>query len=200
MSWSSGNALTLNAQNNIYINASLNGSGTASLALQYGQGAVALNNTSTYSLNNGAQVNLPAGPNFSTLLGSDKVITNYTVITQLGAQTDAATAPATATLQGMALTANLAGNYALGGNIDAAATAAWNTTGAVSAGFTPIGVEYLTTFSGKFDGLGHTISNLTINRPNRCLRSRESIEHSNPRKALGFLWTDLCANLSSSGK
>jgi filamentous hemagglutinin family protein len=161
------NKLTLNAQNNININAHLNGSGTASLALQYGQGAVALNNTSTYSLNNGAQVNLPAGPYFSTLLGSDGVITNYTVITQLGAQTDAATAPATATLQGMALTANLAGNYALGGNIDAAATAAWNTAGAVSAGFTPIGVEYATAFTGKFDGLGHTIANLTINRPNQ---------------------------------
>ena len=69
------NKLTLNAQNNININANLNGSGAASLALQFGQGAVAASNTSNYFLNNGAQVTLPAGNNFSTLLGSDGATT-----------------------------------------------------------------------------------------------------------------------------
>jgi filamentous hemagglutinin family protein len=153
VTWSA-HQLTLTAHNNININANLNGSGTASLALQYGQGAVAAGNNSTYNLNNGAQVNLPAGPNFSTKLGSDGAITNYTVITSLGA----AGSTTTTDLQG--LNGGLSGNYALGGNIDASSTSAWNT----GAGFTPIGND-ATSFAGKFDGLGHTISGLTINLP-----------------------------------
>ena len=153
VAWSA-NKLTLNAQDNININANLNGSGSASLALQYGQGAVAAGNSSTYTLNNGAQVNLPAGNNFSTLLGSDGTTTNYTVITNLGA----AGSTTGTDLQG--ISGNLAGNYALGGNIDATATSTWNS----NAGFTPVG-NASTRFSGTLDGLGHAISNLTINLP-----------------------------------
>jgi filamentous hemagglutinin family protein len=156
VTWSA-NQLTLKAQSNIHINANLNGSGTASLALQYGQGAVAAGNASTYSLNNGAQVNLPAGPNFSTQLGSDGTTTNYTVITSLGAP-----GSTTATdLQGM--NGGLSGNYVLGANIDAASTSSWNG----GAGFTPVGADYSTPFLGKFDGLGHAVSGLTINLPSQ---------------------------------
>ena len=151
VTWSA-NKLTLNAQNNININANLNGSGTASLALEYGQQAVAAGNTSTYNVK--AAVNLSAGSNFSTKLGSDGAVKNYTVITSLGV----AGSTTTTDLQGM--NGGLALNYALGGNIDAAGTSAWNT----NAGFTPVG-NATTQFTGKFDGLGHTISNLTINRP-----------------------------------
>ena len=64
-------------------------------------------------------------------------------------------------LQLMAL--NLAGNYTLAADIDmsesARASGVWG-----SAGFAPIG-DATTRFSGTFDGLGHTISNLSINRP-----------------------------------
>ncbi len=56
--------------------------------------------------------------------------------------------------------ANLSLYYALGSDIDALATSAWNG----GAGFTPIGTVGLP-FNGTFDGLGHTISNLVINRP-----------------------------------
>jgi len=157
VSWSA-NTLTLNAANNININSPMNGLGTASLALQYGQGAVNANNTSVYNVN--APVNLPAGPNFSTKLGSDGNVTNFTVVTSLGAPGDATTAPSTATLQGMAASANLATNFALGANIDASATSSWNS----GAGFTPIGTSG--SYAGIFDGLGHTIANLTINAPN----------------------------------
>jgi filamentous hemagglutinin family protein len=160
VSWSA-NTLTLNAYNNININSTLNGSGSASLALQYGQGAsngVIGGATAAYNVN--APVNLPAGPNFSTKLGSSGSVVNYNVITSLGAPADASTAPATMTLQGMAATTSLSGNYALGSNIDATATANWNG----GAGFTPIGNQS-TNFTGSFDGLGHTISNLTINLP-----------------------------------
>ncbi|WP_211467872.1 YDG domain-containing protein [Collimonas silvisoli] len=147
------NKLTLNAQNNININANLNGSGTASLALQYGQGAVAAGNLSTYGLN-GAQINLPAGNNFSTMLGSNGVTTAYTVIDSLGL----AGSVTGTDLQG--INGHLGGKYVLGSNIDATATSGWNS----GAGFTPIGT-YSSNFTGIFDGLGHTISNLTINQP-----------------------------------
>ncbi|WP_343587055.1 YDG domain-containing protein, partial [Herbaspirillum sp.] len=157
VSWNA-NTLTLNAQNNININSAMTATGSAGLALQYGQGAVAAGNTSTNMVN--APVNLSTGTSFSTKLGSDGATINYIVINSLGAQGDATAAPATASLQGMAATANLAKNYVLGSNIDASATSGWNS----NAGFTPIG-NSTTNFTGNFDGLGHTISGLTINLP-----------------------------------
>jgi len=155
VSWSA-NKLTLTAHRNIAINANLNGSGTAQLALEYGQGAVAAGNTSNYTLNNGAKVNLPAGNNFSTKLGSDGATTTYTVITSLGA----AGSVTGTDLQGM--NGNLAGNYVLGADIDASATSTWNG----NQGFTPVGGDTFcgVCFTGKFDGLGHTINNLFIDR------------------------------------
>jgi uncharacterized repeat protein (TIGR02543 family) len=47
------------------------------------------------------------------------------------------------------------GNYALGSNIDASATSGWNS----GAGFVPI-----SSFTGTFDGLNHTITGMTISR------------------------------------
>lgn len=158
VSWSA-NTLTLNAQNNININAAMNASGTASLALQYGQGAVAAGNTSNIITGANGVVNLPAGTtNFTTKQGSDGAVTSYTVITALGVAGDATVAPATMTLQGMAT--GLTANYVLGANIDATATSTWN----AGAGFTRVG-NIAPSFTGIFDGLGHTISNLTINLP-----------------------------------
>jgi len=63
----------------------------------------------------------------------------------------------------------LNGNYVLGNDIDASATAAWNS----GAGFIPIApdtdpvtFDYQgTPFTGTFDGAGYIITNLTINRP-----------------------------------
>ncbi len=151
VSWSA-NRLTLNAQNNINFNALLNGSGTASLTLEYGQGAVAAGNPATYRIK--AAINLPAGNNFSTKLGSNGAPRNFTVITSLGAA-----GSTTATdLQGMA--GNLAGLYALGADIDATATSGWN----AGAGFAPIGTS-AARYTGTFDGLGHAVSGLTIARP-----------------------------------
>lgn len=151
VTWSA-NKLTLNAQNNININAQMNGSGTASLALEYGQSAVAAGNTSTVNVN--AAVNLPSGNTFSKKLGSDGAVVNYTVINSLGAE-----GSTTGTdLQGM--NGNLAGNYALGSNIDASATSSWNG----GAGFMPVG-DNTVQFTGNFDGLGHTVNGITINRP-----------------------------------
>jgi hypothetical protein len=122
------------------------------LALEVGQGALAAGNTSDYVVR--AAVNLPAGNNFSTRLGSDGAVTNYTVITDLGVVNDTSTT----SLQG--IQNNLTGNYALGGNIDA--TPAQNWASATGTGFEPIGTSN-SMFTGQFHGLGHTISNLSIN-------------------------------------
>ena len=58
-------------------------------------------------------------------------------------------------LQGMGSSGLLANSFVLANDIDASGTSGWNS----GAGFDPIG-----TFSGVFDGQGHTISGLTIHR------------------------------------
>lgn len=149
VSWSS-HKLTLSAGRNILINASLTASGSASLALEYGQNNVASGNTANYFINNGAKVNLPAGQNFSTKLGSDGVTDIYTVITSLGVAGDTSNT----SLQGMKN--NLTGKYALGDDINATETADWNS----GTGWQPIGSG--SAFSGVFTGLQHTINGISI--------------------------------------
>jgi filamentous hemagglutinin family protein len=153
ISWFAENTLTLNAWGNININQSITSTGAAGkLTLLYGQGALTAGNTAVYNVK--APVNLAAGANFSTMLGSDGALKSYIVITELGAQ-----GSITGTdLQG--INGGLAVNYALGSDINAAVTSAWDT----GAGFTPIG-SIAAPFSAGFDGLGHTITGLTINRP-----------------------------------
>jgi fibronectin-binding autotransporter adhesin len=87
VSWSA-NTLTLNASGDININSNLLGSGSAKLALLYGQGAVSSGNTSDYTIAKtdagfSAKVDLPDGANFSTKLGSDGSTVSYTVISSL---------------------------------------------------------------------------------------------------------------------
>lgn len=151
VNWSA-NKFTLNAGRNININANLDASGTAKLILEYGQ-ATTTGAGSDYVLGTGARVNLPAGQNFSTLQGSAGVVKNYTVITDLGA----AGSTTGTDLQGM--NGNLAGNYVMGADIDAAPTSGWNG----GAGFNSIG-KSAPHYTGTFSGLGHEVSNLYINR------------------------------------
>lgn len=56
---------------------------------------------------------------------------------------------------------DLTEDYILDNDIDAADTENWNS----GAGFSPISLTVGPDFSGSFDGGGHTISNLFINRP-----------------------------------
>ena len=156
ISWSA-NKLTLTAHNNIHINAPLRGSGTASLALEYGQRAGAQGNGGGYYVN--ATVDLPTGKNFSTMQGNDGDLINYTVINSVGV----AGSLSGIDLQG--INGNLLGNYVLGSHIDASATADWNG----GTGFLPLGGVQSTIlgmpFMGKFDGLGHDIVGLTFREP-----------------------------------
>ena len=161
VTWTSANSLTLSAHNDININANITAT-NGKLNLIYGTStANYYANTSNYYLNNGAKVNLKAGQNFSTQKGADTARKiDYTVITDLGA----AGSTTKTDLQGMK--GDLLGNYVLGADIDASPTTGWNS----GAGFTPVGTgdpyyAGTTPFNGRFDGLGHSISNLYINRP-----------------------------------
>ncbi|AZL54674.1 filamentous hemagglutinin N-terminal domain-containing protein [Aliarcobacter skirrowii] len=137
ISWSSDKKLTLNAQNDIFINKEITAShANGKLELKYGQKAVAAGNTSDYHVN--AKVNLKAGENFITKLGSDGATTNWTVVD--------------ASNMNSAMNANKTKNYALGADITLSGNNNW----------TPIG-DNTNKFTGNFDGLGHTISNLHIN-------------------------------------
>ncbi|PIG30274.1 filamentous hemagglutinin family protein [Janthinobacterium sp. 35] len=148
IAWSA-NKLTLTAQNNININKPMTGTGTASLALEYGQSTVASSNAAHITIK--AEVNLPSGNSFSTKQGSDGTTKIYTMITSLGA----AGSVTGTDLQGMR---NLmSGNYALGANIDASATSTWGANGFIAIG------TNTTPFTGQFEGLGHVITGLTSN-------------------------------------
>jgi filamentous hemagglutinin family protein len=71
-----------------------------------------------------------------------------------------------ANLHQMALIgANLSGNYVLSANLDASATSGSHASDIwSSAGWVPVGNDS-NRFAGTFDGQGHTINDLTINRP-----------------------------------
>ena len=156
IAWSANATLTLTASNNVNINANITATGSAAGLIinpNTANGAVPASGTGLYTLNNASVTLSGAAPSLS-IAG-----VAYTVINSLGTALDATVPPAAPTLQGMA-SANLAGHYALGSNIDAAATSAWN----ANTGFTPIGTVGVP-FNGTFDGLGHTISNLVINLP-----------------------------------
>ncbi|WP_323668292.1 beta strand repeat-containing protein [Aliarcobacter butzleri] len=155
ITWSTAQELTLNAGNNIYINKEITATNNSGkLALKYGQSS-ATGGSSDYYVN--AKVNLKAGQNFSTQKGSNVAnLKNYMVITDLGTQTSSNDG----TLQGMKSDlGNTNANYVLGSDIDASFTSSWNS----GAGFNPLG-NYTTKFTGIFNGLGHTISDLYINR------------------------------------
>jgi phosphotransferase system IIA component len=154
VTWSA-NKLTLTAVADVDINAVMTANNTASLDLEPGSGHVNLGfNTSggfsgavNFFQANGTTPR--SGTGFLTMNG-----VGYTVITSLGV----AGSTTGTDLQG--INGNLSGHYALGANIDATATSGWNS----GKGFTPIGTTSSTSFTGVFDGLGHTITNLTVDQ------------------------------------
>ncbi len=155
ITWTSG-ILTLNAGRNVVISSELYGSGLAKLVLYYGQGDSPSGNAA-YMVK--APINLPDGYSFFTKLGRDGIERTYYVINELGAQGSRTKTD----LQG--ISGKPQGFFALGSDIDASETAEWNG----GSGFDPIGnyngYSPSNQFTGRFDGLGHTITGLTVNRP-----------------------------------
>ena len=158
VSWNAS-ILTLTAERDININAVMTASGASVLAMNP-TGTVKVGFAPGEANGFAGRVDFPgrSGAGFLTIKG-----VGYTVLNSLGAQGSVTGAD----LQGM--NGNLAGKYALGANIDACATSGWN----AGAGFLPVGTfdGFITqagpggVFTGIFDGLGHVISGLTINRP-----------------------------------
>jgi len=138
VSWSANTIFTLEAHRNIYINKDITATGnTAGMVITPnfdGDGS-----GGSYSLDK-AKITL-SGSNPSLFIASNA----YTVINDVNA------------LQNM--NSGLLGRYALGSDIDASATALWNS----GEGFVPVG-KAAAKFRGTLDGLGHTISGLYINR------------------------------------
>ncbi|WP_321532197.1 MBG domain-containing protein [uncultured Desulfuromonas sp.] len=129
IAWST-NTLTLSAYRNIEINSELTATGTAALALEYGQGATnGIIDGSAAGYWGNAPVNLAAGSTFTTRLGSSGELISYSIITT-AAQLEA-------------IVTALSGNYVLGENLDL-------------NGGTVIG-SAANPFTGIFDGLGHTL-------------------------------------------
>jgi filamentous hemagglutinin family protein len=157
VTWAADTNLTLAASNNVNVNASITATGlNASLTISpnTANGVDAASGTGIFNLSTGAAINLP---NVSPLSTTALIVggTSYTVINSLGA----AGSVTGTDLQG--INGNLSGHYALGSNVDASTTSSWN----ANAGFAPIGSSYFSAFTGTFDGLGHSISNLYINLP-----------------------------------
>jgi filamentous hemagglutinin family protein len=156
VAWSANTALTLTASNNVNVNANITATGAAAglvINPNTANGSEKASGTGAFNLGTGASINLPnVSPTSKTALVMSG--TPYTVINSLGA----AGSITGTDLQGM--NGNLSGHYALGGNIDATPTSAWN----AGSGFTPIG-NSSTAFTGVLDGLGHSVGHLTINQP-----------------------------------
>jgi filamentous hemagglutinin family protein len=142
VSWSADTTLTLQAQAYVNVNADITATGTNA-------GLVIGSITNRPIFNRGSRITL-SGSNASLKMGAVGAEASYRLIHTL------------AELQSIADTPS--GKYALAVDIDATATATWNN----GAGFNPIGTASQA-FTGTFSGLGHTITNLTINRPSTAL-------------------------------
>ena len=139
VSWGTNAALTLSAFRNVNINCSITAAGnTAGLTItpsNTGAGG-------SYFLNKNAVVTLSGNAPSLTIAGN-----SYVVFNEANGGIVA--------LQG--INGNLSSYYALGTDIDATSTSGWS----AGRGFVPLGTN-AAGFTGTFDGLRHTIRNLTI--------------------------------------
>lgn len=173
VSWTADTRLSLEAKRNININSNLALSGDhAGLSMVYGYthhdiyywgGSRLRTAGGEIRYSNGATVSLTGESPFFAK-GSPGIVQPYTVINKLGGEADVGVS----TLQG--IHGNGWGYYVLGADIDASATATWNG----GKGFAPIVPALLNyyyygpltkTIPFAFDGLGHSIRNIYINRP-----------------------------------
>lgn len=173
LTWASANMLTLSAYHDISINAAItasiggltlaaNNSGYQPASILSATGNIAVGsfvlNSGNWVQNAGTLASFsatdfsfsPYGASFLRAKGGDGSSANPYLLTDVYG------------IQGMrGYTDNLtARNYALANDIDASVTAGWN----AGAGFLPVGDNG--TFTGNFDGRGHSITGLTINTTN----------------------------------
>ncbi|MDP1900716.1 MAG: YDG domain-containing protein [Rubrivivax sp.] len=143
VSWAS-NTLTLTAERHVNVGADLNITGTGgALVMTPGTAGV-------YTLATGSKITFSGSQNSLQVAG-----VNYTLLRSIDEFQTVVNASNT----------TRSGNYALATDIDATATSTLNG----GLGFLPVGTATgfgsSNSFRGRFDGLGHTITGLTINRP-----------------------------------
>ena len=171
LSWSSGNTLTLTAENNININNSItatNGGLTLSAVNSITPSAAV--NVGTFILTSGNWSQTGSLPNFSA---NDFQINGGTFLRVLGGDGSGGNPYQLTDIYGVqGMNGDLTASYALSNNINASVTSGWNG----GAGFTPVGqapidavsyqvTDFTKSFQGSFNGNGYTISNLSINLP-----------------------------------
>ncbi|WP_020208618.1 MBG domain-containing protein [Gilvimarinus chinensis] len=159
--WASSNTLTLDADGGIAFNDYLHApSGGLSLNAvgDISTGAEGHINVGTFTLDSGNFEQIAA--TLPTFMADDFVINGGTFTRATGGSVGGATLQITDIygLQGLDTTPTA--DAVLTNDIDASGTAGWNG----GAGFNPIGDD-IVQYSGTFDGQGHTIDGLTINRP-----------------------------------
>ena len=165
VSWSANTTLSLDAHNDIHINEAITAT-NGGLTLNAGgnisaDGAV---NVDTFNLESGAWSQL--GSNLADFSARDFRLNTANASFLRANSGDGSDGNAYQIfdlygLQGIASRNLLSSHFALSNNIDASGTANWNG----GAGFVPIG-DRSNRYSGSFDGQGHSINGLTINRPN----------------------------------
>ncbi len=182
VSWNSPYKLTLKAYRDIYINDAITSShSNGQLHLAFGQASadgVVNGRQSKYWVN--APVNLAKGNNFFTQSGSAAAVKSYYVITELGKQGSTTGTDLQGIDKGTPSQTDVQNrNYVLGADIDASETKNWNG----KQGFKSLFItDFLTdeiSFQGTFDGLGHVISGLTINKPGIGVQSLFSVVGKN---------------------
>lgn len=163
LTWHSGSSLTLSAYHDVKVNAPITGGSGASVVLKadnegHGLGTVSFSGAGHVSLNGGGKLSIYYNPlSYGTP-------TNYSSNVSGGSVTAYMLVNSLANLSSISNNSGWwGGNYALGCDIDAGGTLTdvlYNNGG---LGFKPIGSSS-TPFTGIFDGGGHTIDNLFINR------------------------------------
>lgn len=162
VSWNSANTLTLEAERNINLNAAINaGLGGLTLNAVSTINAPAAVNVKTFALNGGNWIQNSS--NLAAFSAQDFRINNGSFLRAAGGDGSSGNAYRITDVYGLqgagSSTALLAGSYRLMNDIDASGTANWNN----GAGFVPIG-DGNRSFKGNFDGQGHVVANMTINR------------------------------------
>lgn len=170
VSYSSANNLTLNAVHSINVNQAISNLGSGIINLRAdSQGACVAGGSLCGTINFAGSGHITASSTATVNLyynptGSNNASPDYSSPTDFSSNVSAVFVNAymlvNDVMQLQAINTNLSGVYALGKNIDATASSSWNS----GQGFVPLG-NALNNFGGTFDGLGHSISNLTINRP-----------------------------------
>lgn len=179
ISWTSANKLTLRAYRHIFVNELINAAGGGSIKLRaddtgQGVGTIEFAGNGRVIANNSAAVGIFYNPTSYTDAAtksdaSGNPYTSYVTLNNASSLTAYMLVNDINALQ--SIQGNLSGNYAIGKNIDATATATWDGgLGFQPIGYTDYGNYYESgqhPFTGKLNGNGNSISHIYINRPSQ---------------------------------